>query len=201
MMDIKDTKKKILDVSHTLFAEKGYEGTSVRDIATLAEVNIAAINYHFQNKENLYKETIRNCFHETSEMFNQIYQKHSASTVEFADAIFDFFIANSSTLLTGFKMHLSNSEHYPTEIDEEDDLFGPPGAKVLAECILKELGNKIKEEDLYWAVRVIFTQILHSAVIICTNCSKREKLKFAPTTEHMKKSNERLIKVVLSEIS
>jgi AcrR family transcriptional regulator len=46
----------IIDSAEQLFAEKGYEGTSVRSITTLANCNVAAINYHFGGKDNLYKE-------------------------------------------------------------------------------------------------------------------------------------------------
>jgi AcrR family transcriptional regulator len=42
-----------------LFAEHGLEGTSVRAIAEKAGANIAAINYHFGSKENLYNEALR----------------------------------------------------------------------------------------------------------------------------------------------
>jgi len=43
-----DTKSRILDSAEKLFGMKGFDGTSLRDITTAAEVNLAAINYHFQ---------------------------------------------------------------------------------------------------------------------------------------------------------
>ncbi|MCB0415588.1 MAG: TetR/AcrR family transcriptional regulator [Bdellovibrionales bacterium] len=48
-------KDKIIAAAITLFAEKGYEMTSVRDIVSLAGVNIASINYHFGSKEGLFQ--------------------------------------------------------------------------------------------------------------------------------------------------
>ena len=56
------TKEKILKVSAKLFAEKGFYGTSIRDIAKQAKVNVAAINYHFGSKKNLYLEVIQEIF-------------------------------------------------------------------------------------------------------------------------------------------
>lgn len=44
-----------------LFAEKGYEKTSVRDLAAAAGVNVAAVNYHFGSKDALYYECLRSC--------------------------------------------------------------------------------------------------------------------------------------------
>ncbi len=49
------TQNKIKTAAARIFQQKGYEATKVRDIASAAEVNLALINYHFQNKENLYK--------------------------------------------------------------------------------------------------------------------------------------------------
>lgn len=49
-------KERILSAAEELFAEKGFTGTSVRDISKRAKVNIAMINYYFGSKENLMKE-------------------------------------------------------------------------------------------------------------------------------------------------
>ena len=43
-MNTVDTKSKILNVAQDLFAEKGFDGASIRDIAQRADVNIAAVN-------------------------------------------------------------------------------------------------------------------------------------------------------------
>jgi AcrR family transcriptional regulator len=47
------TEDKILDTAERLFAEQGYAGTSLRQIIAAAGVNLAAIHYHFGNKEEL----------------------------------------------------------------------------------------------------------------------------------------------------
>ncbi|MGF6771202.1 AcrR family transcriptional regulator [Paraburkholderia sp. GAS199] len=48
-----DTKSRILDAAETLFIECGYEAMSLRQITSRAEVNLAAVNYHFGSKESL----------------------------------------------------------------------------------------------------------------------------------------------------
>ena len=53
------TKERILNEAEALFAQKGYYAVSVREITTAAECNLAAINYHFGHKENLYLEVFR----------------------------------------------------------------------------------------------------------------------------------------------
>ena len=48
-----DTKQKILDTAERLFGEQGYAATSLRQVIAAAEVNIAAVHYHFGSKEDL----------------------------------------------------------------------------------------------------------------------------------------------------
>jgi AcrR family transcriptional regulator len=53
-----DTKTRILDAAEKLFGERGFDATSLRDITREADVNLAAVNYHFQSKESLIEATI-----------------------------------------------------------------------------------------------------------------------------------------------
>ena len=50
-MSRENTRGKILDAAEALFAEHGFSATSVRAITTKAEVNLAALNYHFGSKD------------------------------------------------------------------------------------------------------------------------------------------------------
>ncbi|HMV22657.1 MAG TPA: TetR family transcriptional regulator [Rhodocyclaceae bacterium] len=53
------TRERILDTAETLFMAQGYEGTSMRQITGQAQVNLAAVNYHFGSKEELLQEVFR----------------------------------------------------------------------------------------------------------------------------------------------
>ncbi len=53
------TKERILAAAEDLFAQHGFAGTSLRQVTSLAAVNIAAVNYHFGSKENLVNEVFR----------------------------------------------------------------------------------------------------------------------------------------------
>ena len=50
-----DTKEKILDAAEELFADHGFASTSLRDITNEADVNLAAVNYHFGSKLDLLR--------------------------------------------------------------------------------------------------------------------------------------------------
>lgn len=53
------TKDRILGAAEELFAQHGFAGTSLRQVTSKADVNIAAVNYHFGSKENLINEVFR----------------------------------------------------------------------------------------------------------------------------------------------
>jgi AcrR family transcriptional regulator len=52
------TKDRILDAAEKLFSDNGFDATSLRDITTSAQVNLAAVNYHFQSKDSLIDSVI-----------------------------------------------------------------------------------------------------------------------------------------------
>ncbi len=54
-----DTRVRILDAAEALFTEDGFEATTLRQITAAAEVNLAAVNYHFGSKEELIREVFR----------------------------------------------------------------------------------------------------------------------------------------------
>ena len=58
MTELNDKQIEILQVAEQLFAEKGFDGTSVRDIAKLANINVAMISYYFGSKEKLLEALV-----------------------------------------------------------------------------------------------------------------------------------------------
>ena len=57
-----ETRNKLLAAAGEVFAEKGYHDTKTAEICQRASANIAAVNYHFRSKENLYVEAWRHAF-------------------------------------------------------------------------------------------------------------------------------------------
>jgi AcrR family transcriptional regulator len=56
--DLDTKRERIIDAAGELFAERGFEATTVRDICHAAEANVAAVNYYFGDKQRLYIEAV-----------------------------------------------------------------------------------------------------------------------------------------------
>ena len=54
-----DTKEQILTVAERLFAERGFAGTTLRNVVSEAGVNLAAVHYHFGSKEELFRAVVQ----------------------------------------------------------------------------------------------------------------------------------------------
>ena len=53
------TRLRLLEAAGGVFAEKGFRSATVREICAAAGANVAAVNYHFGDKEQLYSEVLR----------------------------------------------------------------------------------------------------------------------------------------------
>jgi TetR/AcrR family transcriptional regulator, regulator of cefoperazone and chloramphenicol sensitivity len=56
--DLDTTRDRIIEAAGELFAERGFEATTIRDICQAAGANVAAVNYYFRDKERLYVEAV-----------------------------------------------------------------------------------------------------------------------------------------------
>ncbi|QJB57537.1 TetR/AcrR family transcriptional regulator [Pseudodesulfovibrio sp. zrk46] len=61
------TRARILNASSDVFCQKGFENTTIRDICTAANANVAAVNYHFGDKKKLYNEVLKKWMMEFAE--------------------------------------------------------------------------------------------------------------------------------------
>lgn len=201
IMNELSTRDKILKISHKLFAEKGLNGVSVREIAKECNVNVSAINYHFNNKENLYLETIRSSVLETEQEIAQLYDTLQDKSIDnFVLKVYDHFLENDEDLRTGFKLVIS-SKNFAEAMGSDIERFnGPPGGEYFAKCLMDEIPNT-HPNDIGWAVRVLFTQVIHKALMVCNQSICDSLADNGITPEVIREDIQRLVKIVKADIS
>src|SRR5712692_921141 len=98
------TRERLLHAAKELFAQKGFHGTSTREITQRAGTNLSSLYFHWQSKENLYLAVYRQLFQELAALAQQVIdlleeglrsRKPLEDVIEpVTDRIFEFFDAN-----------------------------------------------------------------------------------------------------------
>lgn len=82
-------KETIIQSATDLFSKKGFEGTSVREIASDAGVNVALINYHFVSKEKLFESVVEYRASVLKGLFAELFNNKELTAIEKLDIIID----------------------------------------------------------------------------------------------------------------
>ncbi|MFG6148258.1 forespore capture DNA-binding protein RefZ [Halobacillus sp. B23F22_1] len=77
-----NTRQRVLDVSCSLFYSNGFNGTSVRDIAKKAKVNVSLIHYYFKSKQGLFESLAIQYFEPYLEMLEHEVQGPSETDLQ-----------------------------------------------------------------------------------------------------------------------
>lgn len=91
MTEFNEKQIEILQVAEQLFAEEGFDGTSIRDIAKKANINIAMISYYFGSKEKLLDALVLYRISGLQLHLESLYQE-DISPIEKIDKLIDFYI-------------------------------------------------------------------------------------------------------------
>ncbi len=82
-------KESIIQAAINLFGTKGFEGTSVRDIAADAGVNVALINYYFVSKEKLFESVVEYRASVLKGIFAELFNNKELTAIEKLEIIID----------------------------------------------------------------------------------------------------------------
>lgn len=77
-----ETRQRLLDAAAQLFADRGYNHVTVRDICQAADANVAAVNYYFRDKWGLYLELVEIFIRFMQEMNESAYEAGEGATPE-----------------------------------------------------------------------------------------------------------------------
>jgi AcrR family transcriptional regulator len=89
---ITDKKEHIINNAIELFAEKGFEGSSIRDLAAKADVNIAMVNYYFGSKDKLFEAMVEYKASYMKEKLEEITNDKSKTEIEKIDAVIEAYV-------------------------------------------------------------------------------------------------------------
>jgi len=147
--DGRETRQRLLEAACKVFARKGYHNARVAEICRQASANVAAVNYHFGDKEKLYAETWRYAFaqHERpafSDLEEQPPEKQLRQLIRLLVKTHDRK-KGLSHFMRLYLMELVN----PTGLIQQDwiDLIGPRREKFL-ETVRQIIGPYASRESL-----------------------------------------------------
>jgi len=118
-------REKIIESAIKLFGTKGFEGTSVREIAADAGVNVAMINYYFGSKENLFEKSVEYKASYLKGFFTELVNNNELTPIEKMDIIIDQTIERKfSNSVFHHLLHRELSlEHRPQLRDAISDIL------------------------------------------------------------------------------
>ena len=91
-MELTNKQLQIVETAEKLFADKGFDGTSVRDIADAAGVNLAMISYYFGSKEKLLEALFTYRAESTVQKLESMLQNKALPPLEKMNMLIDFYI-------------------------------------------------------------------------------------------------------------
>ena len=194
------TRDKIMDVASGLFAQRGFPGTSVRDIARAAEVNLASINYHFETKENLLFEILKCGHQQLRTEIEKVIGNNQDNIEEIFVELFKLFLEHDTTITNNMQLILSEQSLLQEDYGFEVDVYGPPGGKKLAQAFQANFQKKLSHEDLSWAIQGLFSIVFHQALMLSSVCGKQAHFKKIINPELVIKRLRRTIRVFLTEL-
>ena len=107
------TRQRILEIALPLFAERGYAGTSIRMLATAADVNVATLAYHFTDKDGLYNAVISRLHEDIVTQWPQLELGQTPDPISMVvEQIWMFAKAHRVHIRLAFR-HLLDAERHP----------------------------------------------------------------------------------------
>jgi AcrR family transcriptional regulator len=167
------TQDRLLDAAEELFATKGFSEVSIRELAAAADVNVAAVNYHFQGKDNLLQEVILRRFVQQREATLNALEKvvTEAGDRPSLEQVIDTLVRTYLTGTLGTRKKVTFLSMIAEEMtghhaQAHDVFFKEMIAPVFAAFsrALTAAHPRLTAEDLTWVIASIVGQIHHFIV-------------------------------------
>lgn len=152
-MEFSEKQIKILDVAEELIAKNGFVGTSVRDIAKKAEVNVAMISYYFGSKEKLLQQLLVHRTENSRILLKTLKQDDHMNPWKKIDAIVDFYV---DSLLENRRFHTIMSRQISL-VQDKDTLDLLVKIKTASRKLIQEILLEGEAKGVFRKVNIPFT--------------------------------------------
>lgn len=193
------TKEALLRAAKKVFAEKGYDGATVKELADEAGVNISLVSYHFNGKENLFRACVQ-AYGEDRLAATERFLKSPASAEEFRvrlslylDDYFQTALREQDTMVI---MHRECIGQNPLTQDIFEGVFMKSVENLMQFFReAKEGGFLQKNLDPHYTVMIVMGSIIHA---IQMNAKHEELFKTGLKDQsHREKIVQNLMQMVL----
>ena len=188
------TRRRVLEAATELFAEHGFRRVTVRAICERAGANVASVNYHFGDKQRLYREVLEAALDTVRDFADQAMRPAAGATPE--DKLRHYIEAHlaraqnsrvpdrSSLLRELFRHELSEPSEMGTYIVEQAI---KPRLRYLSAVVAELLGPRAAAETVDGCVVSIQAQCLFpvAAPVALTPMLRRTREDFAALARHV----------------
>jgi AcrR family transcriptional regulator len=191
------TKARILGAAEAVFAEKGFQGASTREIAARAEVNISSLHYHWESKERLYFTVFRSIYDRIVDLLNNTlapllaaHPTREAAIDVTMGQLFDFFADNPNVPKLLMRRIVENED---IDVGIERDVLGPAWT-----VFSHWLGRRASEEESR-----LFMLSVHSVLLVYLLDSRSYRsllggsVRSGPLRDHVREHVAQLVRRLL----
>jgi TetR/AcrR family transcriptional regulator, regulator of cefoperazone and chloramphenicol sensitivity len=171
------SRTRLLQAAVEVFAEKGFQSATVREICSRADANIAAVNYYFRNKEGLYVEALAFAFQHAEQRYPMTVARNRELPAQLRlkkfISVFLHRILDDSSLGHHGKLIAREIADPTNALDSIVETVIEPVFTLLAEIIQQLTGTKMNDEQTQRCVLSILGQCLmfkHSRSVIDRIC-------------------------------
>jgi AcrR family transcriptional regulator len=112
-----DTRRRLLEAALIIFAERGFDGAGIRDIAERAKANSAMVQYHFGGKEGLYLHALRYAFEQGPKWIDVLLPPPALNAPEARSTAMTRFKDYVHSFLQEFMECRGTGKYMPVEVD------------------------------------------------------------------------------------
>ncbi len=162
------TRDRLIDAAGAVFAERGYRGATMREIAERSGANLAAAHYHFGSKQDLYRDVVRAHFERLDRRLAESGTVDSAATARLSrDQLIELLRARVRTMLESFldegSVHATLMQRELADPSETLPLIVRRWIDPLRQdlvLLLQRLSPKLSEDRLQLCARSLMGQVI-----------------------------------------